>query len=54
MTGHEGADHVNDHVKKSDRDRHHPGIVNSQKYLCNPSSDIEIKWLHRNFDEALF
>ena len=33
---------------------HHPGIVNSQKYLCNPSSDVEIKWLHRNFDEAHF
>jgi len=33
---------------------HHPGTVNSQKYLCNPSSDIEIKWLHRNFDEAHF
>ena len=33
---------------------HHPGTVNSQKYLCNPSSDIEIKWLHKNFNEAHF
>jgi len=33
---------------------HHPDTVNSQKYLCNPSSDIEIKWLHRNFNETHF